>query len=268
MKKRVVSKKISPIIPTKCIWYPCLEIVNKDNNLSEQNVNDEQKRIENVFLYFWIFLFDTLQIIHKNKNPSDRTIPSMQRTPDVLSRDQVECLSSSDVHTVIGSVMLADGFPFVLDLEKSHDSYIHDSKTNKEYLGNKIQKNNPNLTSSQISLDTSWVKIVIFYSHPRLFLSKASYPVGHNHPKLSDPEFLQSLAKIAIHNPSNSDIYTLPMAQFVATFRRVAMPKEFVHLFFVQGGALAVENAMKTAFDWKGENLRVLWVVCVFLNIA
>jgi L-lysine 6-transaminase len=46
-------------------------------------------------------------------------------------------------------------------------------------------------------------------------------------------------------------MYTVEMAQFVSTFERVAMPREFVHLFLVQGGALAVENALKTAFDWK-----------------
>jgi len=56
---------------------------------------------------------------------------------------------------------------------------------------------------------------------------------------------------VALHNPANSDIYTVEMAQFVATFERVAMPKEFKHLFLVQGGALAVENAIKAAFDWK-----------------
>jgi L-lysine 6-transaminase len=41
------------------------------------------------------------------------------------------------------------------------------------------------------------------------------------------------------------------MAQFVATFERVAMPPQFKHLFFIQGGSLAVENAMKAAMDWK-----------------
>lgn len=60
----------------------------------------------------------------------------------------------------------------------------------------------------------------------------------------------QEIGKAALYNPANSDIYTVPMAQFVATFHRVAVPSEFKHLFFIQGGAQAVENALKTAMDW------------------
>jgi L-lysine 6-transaminase len=41
------------------------------------------------------------------------------------------------------------------------------------------------------------------------------------------------------------------MAEFVSTFARVAKPEWMKYLFFVSGGALAVENALKTAFDWK-----------------
>jgi len=68
---------------------------------------------------------------------------------------------------------------------------------------------------------------------------------------MSDPEFQRRLLKAALNNPANSDIYTVEMAQFVATFERVAMPPQFKHLFFVQGGTLAVENALKAAMDWK-----------------
>lgn len=66
-----------------------------------------------------------------------------------------------------------------------------------------------------------------------------------------EPKFLETLQRVALQNPSNSDIYTVEMAQFVATFERVAMPPGFSHLFLVSGGSLAVENALKTAFDWK-----------------
>lgn len=79
----------------------------------------------------------------------------------------------------------------------------------------------------------------------------ASWPIAHNHPKMQEPEFMNSLTQVALQNPSNSDIYTVDMAQFVATFERVAMPPEFKHLFLISGGSLAVENALKTAFDWK-----------------
>jgi L-lysine 6-transaminase len=41
------------------------------------------------------------------------------------------------------------------------------------------------------------------------------------------------------------------MAEFVETMGRVAQPDYLPYSFFVSGGALAVENALKTAFDWK-----------------
>ncbi len=41
------------------------------------------------------------------------------------------------------------------------------------------------------------------------------------------------------------------MARFVETFARVLGDPGLPHLFFVEGGALAVENALKVAFDWK-----------------
>ncbi len=79
----------------------------------------------------------------------------------------------------------------------------------------------------------------------------ASLPIGHNHPKMADPEFRETLLRSALSNPANSDVYTPEFAAFVKTFREVAAPEEFRYLFFVAGGSLAVENAMKTAFDWK-----------------
>eukprot|EP01116_Phalansterium_solitarium_P013940 TRINITY_DN313_c0_g1_i1.p1 TRINITY_DN313_c0_g1~~TRINITY_DN313_c0_g1_i1.p1 ORF type:complete len:482 (+),score=162.87 TRINITY_DN313_c0_g1_i1:62-1447(+) len=136
-----------------------------------------------------------------------------------LSRDEVERIKPENVHEVLSRNILVDGFDVVYDLDKSHGMYMHDARTGKEYLD--------------------------------LFSMFASWPISHNHPKLKDPKFLHGLTKAAAVNPANSDIYTVEMAQFVATFERVAMPKEFTHLFLVQGGGLAVENALKTAFDWK-----------------
>lgn len=115
--------------------------------------------------------------------------------------------------------MLVKGYPLVYDLNKSHGSYVHDSKTGKDYLD--------------------------------MFSFYASYPISHNHPKLNNEEFKKEIGEIAIHNPSNSDIYTKEMANFVETFDRVCVPQEFKHLFFISTGTLAVENALKVAFDWK-----------------
>lgn len=142
-----------------------------------------------------------------------------------LTREQVNSISPKDVHAVLGRTMLVDGFDFVYDLDKSHDAYLYDAKTGKQYLD--------------------------------FFSFFASWPISHNHPKMQDPQFVREISKVALHNPANSDIYTIEMAKFVATFERVAMPTEFKHLFLVQSGSLAVENALKAAFDWKVQkNLR------------
>ena len=64
------------------------------------------------------------------------------------------------------------------------------------------------------------------------------------------------MLRVARSNPANSDIYSREYAAFVKTFRQIAAPDEFRYLFFVAGGALAVENAMKAAFDWKVQHNR------------
>lgn len=128
-------------------------------------------------------------------------------------------IAPGDVHKTLEQNMLVDGFPFVLDLEKSHGSWLYDSVTEREYLD--------------------------------FFTFFASQALGYNHPALTSDEFLAKLGKVAVNKVSNSDIYTTEMAEFVATFARIAIPKNLPHLFFISGGALAVENALKAAFDWK-----------------
>ncbi|MBN2502135.1 MAG: L-lysine 6-transaminase [Anaerolineales bacterium] len=128
-------------------------------------------------------------------------------------------MKPSEVHATIKKYMIGDGHPIVVDLEKSHGAYIIDGVTGREYID--------------------------------FFTYFASIPIGHNHPKMREPEFLEKLTLAAINKPSSSDMYTTFMAEFVETFARVAMPDEMQHLFLISGGALAVENALKTAFDWK-----------------
>ena len=125
----------------------------------------------------------------------------------------------SEVHTVLNRHMLADGFNLVVDLQKSHGSYIYDSRANRTLLD--------------------------FFS---FFASSA---LGMNHPKLTTPEFLEKLGRAAVNKPSNSDAYTVEMAEFVETFARIAQPSYLPHAFFIEGGALGNENALKAAFDWK-----------------
>jgi L-lysine 6-transaminase len=123
------------------------------------------------------------------------------------------------VHTTLSQSMLADGFPVVLDLERSHGVRLYDARGRREYLD--------------------------------MFSCFASAPLGFNHPRLCEPEFVARLGRTAINKPSNSDLYSVEMAEFVDAFRRLAQPAELPHLFVIEGGTLGVENAMKTAMDWK-----------------
>ena len=119
----------------------------------------------------------------------------------------------------LGKYMLADGFEIVYDICKSHGVYLHDAKTGKDYLD--------------------------------FFTCFASNPIGLNHPKMTNPAFIEYLGKISVNKPSNSDLYSEAMASFVKTFFAIAVPDYFIHSFYVEGGALAIENALKVAFDWK-----------------
>ena len=123
----------------------------------------------------------------------------------------------NDVHKVIGKHMLADGMSPVIDLEKSHGSWLVDGSNGDEYLD--------------------------------LFSMFASLSVGYNHPYVLENK--DRLLASAINKPTNSDIYSLAMAEFVETMGRVAQPDYLPYSFYVSGGALAVENALKAAFDWK-----------------
>jgi L-lysine 6-transaminase len=70
-----------------------------------------------------------------------------------------------------------------------------------------------------------------------------------NHPTLLENR--ERITDAALNKPSNSDIYSTQMAEFVETVGRIAQPDYLPYSFFVEGGALGVENALKAAFDWK-----------------
>jgi len=88
-----------------------------------------------------------------------------------------------------------------------------------------------------------------------LYTFFASAPLGINPPGLADdPTFMAALAEVAANKPANPDMYSTAYAEFVATFVRVLGDPGLPYLFFVEGGALAVENALKAAFDWKSRH--------------
>ena len=84
-----------------------------------------------------------------------------------------------------------------------------------------------------------------------LFSMYASMSVGYNHPYVLDN--IDRLTRAAVNKPANSDIYSPQMAEFVDTVGRLAQPSYLPYSFFIEGGGLAVENALKTAFDWKAK---------------
>ena len=129
-------------------------------------------------------------------------------------------ISPADVHASLNKHLLADGFDLIFDMEKSNGVYIHDARHDRTLLD--------------------------------FFTCFASVPLGYNHPKMvNDEEFKKNLLLAALTNPSNSDIYTTQYAHFVETFSRIGIPEYLPHAFFIAGGSLAVENALKVAMDWK-----------------
>ena len=135
------------------------------------------------------------------------------------STDTLTPVRPADVPAILAKHMLVDMLDFVVDLKRSEGVYIYDSKSNRRLID--------------------------------FFTFVASMPLGMNHPKMTTPEVMEKLAYVAVNKPTNSDVYTVEMADFVDTFSRVAIPEYLPYAFFIEGGALGVENALKAAFDWK-----------------
>ncbi len=128
-------------------------------------------------------------------------------------------IKPEEVQDVLRKRMLVDGFDMTLDLKESKDGYLFDSKRGKRMLD--------------------------------FFTFVASSPLGMNHPKLNDEKFIMEIGRIALNKPSLSDIYAKEQAEFVETFFNIAVPSYFKYSFYIEGGALAVENTIKAAVDWK-----------------
>lgn len=119
----------------------------------------------------------------------------------------------------IGRHMLVDGFPIVVDLENSQGVRLRDKADGRTYMD--------------------------------FFQFFASLPIGINHPKIMDPAFREHIGQVALNKPSNSDFYSQQMAEFVEAMDRYAIPETLPHMFLIEGGAAAIENALKASFDWK-----------------
>jgi L-lysine 6-transaminase len=120
--------------------------------------------------------------------------------------------------------VLVDGFKLVIDLERSKGSRLVDAVSGRA--------------------------VIDFYSF------YASMPVGFNHPRFDAPEVQAELLAAAKLKVSNPDVYSVILAEFVGVFAEVMGLPPLERYFFIDGGALAVENALKAAMDWKARKNR------------
>src|SRR4051812_26910 len=128
-------------------------------------------------------------------------------------------ITPPDVVAELEKHILVDGFRIVLDPHKSRGARLVDAVTGRELLD-----------------------LYGFYG---------SMPLGFNHPHFDRPDVQKDLLEAARMKPANSDVYSIHLARFVNTFSRVVGMPPLNRYFFIEGGTLGVENALKAAMDWK-----------------
>ena len=127
--------------------------------------------------------------------------------------------TAADVLHTIEQHVLLDGFKIVIDLEKSRGSYIYNAASNSRLID--------------------------------LYGFFGSLPVGYNHPYFEQEDVKRDLLRASQIKIANSDVYSEGYARFVETFERVAGLPPLERYLFIEGGALAIENTLKAAMDWK-----------------
>jgi L-lysine 6-transaminase len=150
------------------------------------------------------------------------TMPTSEvelRTPRPKPDQTARSVSPDEVIATLEQHILVDGFKLIYDCDRSRGSRFVDAATGK-----------------------TWIDLYSFY---------ASQPIGFNHPHFDRPEVQADLLRAAKIKVANADVYSTQFAAFVRTFARVMGLKPLERYFFIEGGALAVENALKAAMDWK-----------------
>ncbi len=140
------------------------------------------------------------------------------RSRTAKSERQKQIAPSKVLQTIEQHVLL-DGFKVVIDLDRSRGSYLHNAVSGK--------------------------RLIDFYGF------FGSMPVGFNHPRFDQPQVQRDLLRAAKVKIANSDVYSEGYAEFVATFERVVGLPPLQRYLFIEGGAMAVENCLKAAMDWK-----------------
>jgi len=139
--------------------------------------------------------------------------------PRLSKSKNKKSVDASRVLNVLEEHILLDGFKIIIDLEKSRGSYLVDAATGHRLID--------------------------------LYGFFGSMPVGFNHPYFEQPDVQKDLLRAAKVKVANSDVYSKAYAEFVGTFARVAGLPPLDRYLFIEGGALAVENTLKAAMDWK-----------------
>jgi L-lysine 6-transaminase len=128
-------------------------------------------------------------------------------------------ITPSKILETIEHHVLLDGFKVVVDLEKSRGSYLHNAVDNRRLID--------------------------------LYGFFGSLTVGFNHPHFDDPNVQRELLQASKVKIANSDVYSEGYAKFVEAFERVVGLPPLERYLFIEGGAMAVENTLKAAMDWK-----------------
>jgi L-lysine 6-transaminase len=133
--------------------------------------------------------------------------------------EKQKATSPSKILETIEQHVLLDGFKVVVDLDKSRGPYLHNAVSGKRLID--------------------------------LYGFFGSMPIGFNHPYFDDPVVQRDLLRAAKVKIANSDVYSEGYAEFVGTFERVVGLPPLERYLFIEGGALAIENCLKAAMDWK-----------------
>ena len=133
--------------------------------------------------------------------------------------EKPDAVQPQDVIATLEQHILIDGFKLVFDPQKSRGSRFVDAATGR-----------------------TLIDLYGFY---------ASQPIGFNHPWFERTDVQTDLLAAAKVKVANADVYTTQYATFVNTFSRIMGMPPLERYFFIEGGALAVENALKAAMDWR-----------------
>jgi len=105
---------------------------------------------------------------------------------------------------------------------------------------------NPNKSKGSYLYDDNAGRFIL-----DLYCFFSTLPLGYNHPIFSTNEFKTDLLAFGGLKPSTGRILTRFIDEFVPDFNDFVNSDIFNKYFFIHGGGLAVENALKIAFDWK-----------------